>query len=553
MAHDVLETLSEGVRVALARAGLAGEEVPEIVWEIPREPSHGDYATNAAMLLARRQRRSPRQVAEAIREHLPALEAIERAEVGGPGFLNVFLAPGWCYRAMAEVLQAGAGYGTRRLGAGERVQVEFVSANPTGPLVVVNARAAAVGDALARILEAVGYAVQREFYVNDAGNQFLDLARAMECRLRQALGEPAELPEGAYPGEYVSDLAREYLAEHGGAVLGLAEAERLDRLGRFAVERIVAEQREVLRQYGVEYDCWFSERVLREAHDPERAVELLREKGYVYEEEGAVWFRSTAFGDEKDRVLVKSDGELTYFVPDIAYHLGKFRRGFTKVIDLWGPDHHGYVPRMQAALRALGYPEGALEVLIVQLVRLLRAGEPVRMSKRRGEFVTMAELIEEVGRDAARFTFLTRRHDSPLDFDLELVTQQSAENPVYYVQYAYARIASIFGFLRERRLEVPEWSRVRLERLELPEEVGLIKKVLQYPDVVLQAARALEPHRIAYYLQELAAAFHAYYNRHRVVTDDLPLTHARLALVHGVGLVLRNGLGLLGVSAPEKM
>ena len=551
MGVDVTTVLSEGVRTALRTAGLP--EPGTVSWEVPRETDHGDYATNLAMLMARAMKQSPRKVAEAIRDHLPPIEAVERVEVAGPGFLNVFLTPAWCREALREVLTAGEGYGRSTLGQGRLVQVEFVSANPTGPLVIVNARAAAVGDALVRILRAVGFDARGEYYINDAGNQFLSLARAMECRLRQALGEDVSLPEGAYPGEYIIDLARVYLDHHGPEILGSPETERLDTLGRFAVERIVAEQRELLRQYGVEYDVWFSERSLRESGAPEEVIRLLRGRDMAYDSEGAIWFRATAFGDDKDRVLVKSDGEVTYFVPDIAYHLNKFRRGFTKVIDLWGPDHHGYVPRMKAAMRALGTPEDALEILIVQVVRLLRSGELVKMSKRRGEFTTMAELLEEVGRDAARFTFLTRRHDSPLDFDLDLVTRQTSENPVYYVQYAHARVASIFQFLRERGLGEPEWERVDLGPLVLPEELDLIKRLLQFPNVVEGAARAYEPHRVAYYLQELAAAFHPYYNRHRVVTDDRALTAARLALVRGVGQVIKSGLGLLGVSAPEKM
>jgi arginyl-tRNA synthetase len=503
------------------------------------------------LILAKSVRQPPRQVAERIRQHFPPIVQVQRVEVAGPGFLNVFLAPEWCATALGEVLESGATYGKSDAGKGRRVQIEFVSANPTGPLVVVNARAAAIGDSLGRILAAQGYRVFREYYVNDAGNQVQTLARSLEIRIRQQQGEKVDLPEDAYPGEYLVELAKEYVAAAGGKGPGAPES--LDRLGRFAVERITAEQRRILSAYGVEFDGWFSERTLRDSGEPSRVLDRLRERGWVYDAEGAVWFRSTAFGDDKDRVLVKSDGEPTYFVSDIAYHVTKIGRGFEHLIDLWGPDHHGHVPRMQAALKALGYPEGILDVLIVQLVSLLREGQPVRMSKRMGEFVTMEELISEVGRDAARFTFLTRRHDSPLDFDLEVVTRQAAENPVYYVQYAHARISSIFQHLREKKLPDPDWRRVDLGRLSLPEEQSLIKRLLQFPHMAAGAARALEPHRIAYYLQELGGLFHPYYNRHRVIGDDLALTHARLALSAGVGLVVRNGLELLGVSAPEKM
>ncbi len=551
MGLNVTDSLSDALRAALDGAGLEAPE--DLVWEVPREEAHGDYATNVSMVLARATRRPPRQVAELIYRHFPPLPQVERVEVAGPGFLNVFLAPACGATALGDILEAGDTYGKGDRGRGRRVQIEFVSANPTGPLVVVNARAAGLGDSLGRILAAQGYRVFREYYVNDAGNQVQTLARSLEIRIRQQRGEAVEIPEEAYPGDYLVELAKEYLTTEGPGSLELPQAGRLDRLGRFAVERITAEQRRVLSAYGVEFDSWFSERALRESGEPTRLLERLRERGHVYEAEGAVWFRSTAFGDDKDRVLVKSDGEATYFVNDIAYHVNKAGRGFERLIDLWGPDHHGHVPRMKAALKALGYPDTMLDVLIVQLVSLLREGQPVRMSKRMGEFVTMEQLIGEVGRDAARFTFLTRRHDSPLDFDLEVVKRQTAENPVYYVQYAHARISSIFQHLREKKLPAPDWRRVDLRRLALPEEQSLIKRLLQFPYVVDGAARALEPHRIAYYLQELAGLFHPYYNRHRVISDDLVLTYARLALAAGVGLVIRGGLDLLGVGAPEQM
>ncbi len=551
MGLNVTDRLSEALRVALQAARLVAPG--EVLWEVPREEAHGDYATNVAMLLAKSARLQPREVAEMIRRYFPAIPEVQKVEVAGPGFLNVFLAPSWRATALREILDAGGRYGRSEAEGAPRVQIEFVSANPTGPLVVVNARAAAVGDSLGRILAAQGYRVFREYYVNDAGNQVETLARSLEIRIRQQLGETVELPEDAYPGEYVVELAREWLAAEGAKVLETPEAGHLDRLGRFAVARITEGQRRTLSAYGVEFDNWFSERALADGGEPARVVERLRERGFVYESEGAVWFRSTAFGDDKDRVLVKSDGEATYFVSDIAYHVNKIGRGFERLIDLYGPDHHGHVLRMQAALKGLGYPDRILDILIIQLVTLLREGQPVRMSKRMGEFVTMEQLIGEVGPDAARFTFLTRRHDSPLDFDLEVVTRQSTENPVYYVQYAHARVASIFQHLREKKLPLPDWGGVDLGRLSLAEEQSLIKRLLQFPHVAAAAARALEPHRIAYYLQELAGLFHPYYKEHRVIGADLGLTHARLALVAAVGLVIRNGLDLLGVSAPEKM
>ncbi len=566
--RSVTDQLSEGLRTALAAAGLP--PLAECVWEVPREEAHGDYATNAAMVLARAARRSPRQVAESIVGHFPALPAVGGLDVAGPGFINVTLAPDWCRAALPEILAAGGGYGAGEDGHGRRIRLEFVSANPTGPLVIVNARAAAVGDSLARLLRSQGYGVTAEYYVNDAGNQFLALARSFEARVRQALGEDAALPENGYPGEYLIDLARDYLKDHPHvtresletfrALEALGAKSWLDELGAYAVARIVEGQKKVLHDYGVDFDVWtFEQRDVRDRGLPEQVLAELTARELSYGQDGALWFRASRFGDEKDRVLRKSDGELTYFAVDVAYHhylkfadYGK-RIEAHHVVDLLGPDHHGYVTRMRAAMQALGHPSVAFQVLIIQLVTLLREGQPVRMSKRRGEFVLMEELIEEVGRDAARFTFLTRRHDSPLEFDLVVVTRQSAENPVYYVQYAHARIASLFKQAAAQGIAVPDWGSVDLAPLALPEELSLVKRLLQFPNLVAGAARALEPHRVAYWLQELAGQFHPYYKVNRVLGDDRALTAARLALCAAVGQVVRNGLALLGVSAPESM
>ena len=563
----ITERLTEGVRAALARAGLPEPEA--CLWEVPRQAEHGDYATNVALTLARAARRTPRQVAELIVKHFPSLLEVERLEVAGPGFLNVFLSPAWCTRALGEILAAGDAYGRGESERGRRVRLEFVSANPTGPLVIVSARAAAVGDSLARLLRAQGAQVTTEFYVNDAGTQFEALARSLEARVLQELGQPASVPDNGYPGEYLVDLAREYLAEQRGVSAREREAtsallarggerERLEHFGRYAVLRILEQQRRVLRDYGVEFDVWTSEqRDVRDLHLPEKVLEELAARKLTYEHEGALWFRSSALGeevgDDKDRVLRRSNGEVTYFAVDVAYHHYVKFRSADRVINLFGPDHHGYVPRMKAAMQALGHPPDAFEVLIVQLVTLLRDGQPVRMSKRRGEFVLMEELLEEVGRDAARFTFLTRRHDSPLEFDLAVATRQSAENPVYYVQYAHARIASIYKQAAEQGIGVPPLGEVDLSPLREGEEIAIIKRLVQYPEIVRGAARALEPHRVAYWLRELAGVFHPYYKNHRVILDDRRLMFARLALCAGVGRVVRNGLALLGVSAPESM
>jgi len=555
MHETITDHLAKALRAALTVAGLP---VPDdVVWQVPREEAHGDYATNVAMTLARPARKAPRQIAEAIVSHFPKTGLVDRLEIAGPGFLNVFLAADWCAESLKEILAAGDAYGTSAAGQGTRLLLEFVSANPTGPLVIVNARAAAVGDALARILRSQGHGVEAQFYVNDAGNQFDALASSVDVRLRQALGEPAELSENSYPGEYLVDLVKEWIAADPAAMRALAalpEGERVPRLGRMAVEDMVRGQRAVLEAYGTTFDRWaYEERDVRQAALPERAIAALAAAGHTYEQDGALWFRSTAFGDDKDRVLRKSDGELTYFAVDIGFHhFGKFG-GMDTIIDFLGPDHHGHVSRMKAALQALGHPPERFDVLIVQLVTLLRDGQPVRMSKRRGEFVLMEELIEEVGKDAARFTFLTRRHDSPLDFDLAVATRQSADNPVFYVQYAHARVASLFRTATEQKVALPPWDRVDFRPLRLPEEQSLIKRLLQYPGLVAAAARAREPHRVAYYLSELAGLYHPYYKSHRVITEDRALTLARLGLSAAAGQVVRNGLGLLGVSAPESM
>jgi arginyl-tRNA synthetase len=559
------ERLTRAVATALTAAGLPA--VTDCAWEVPRQTEHGDYASNVAMALARAAKRAPRQVAQAVVEHFPALPEVQRLEIAGPGFLNVFLSPTWVAQALGDILAAGPAHGHGSDLAGQRVRVEFVSANPTGPLVIVNARAAAVGDALTRLLRARGARVTSEFYVNDAGNQFEALARSFETRVRQAVGEAAVLPDNGYPGEYLVDLAGEYVTEHKLATSAdlqahlarLAAAGRpTEQLGRWAVTRILDGQKRVLAAYGVQFDAWTSEqRDVRDRGLPARMLQELSARGLTYEQDGALWFRSTQVGDEaaddKDRVLRRGSGEVTYFGVDIAYHHAVKFADADRLINLLGPDHHGYVGRIRAAMQALGHPPEAFEVLIVQLVTLLRDGQPVRMSKRRGEFVLMEELLEEVGRDAARFTFLTRRHDSPLEFDLAVATRQSSDNPVYYVQYAHARIRSILRQAAEQGIVLPAGDAIDLTALTEPEEQALIKRLLHYPEVVRGAARALEPHRIAFWLQELAGAFHPYYKTHRVIQDDRRLLLARLALCAAVGRVVANGLDLLGVAAPETM
>ena len=561
------ERLTHGVQTAMAAAGLP--PVTDCAWEVPRQAEHGDYATNVAMASAKAARKAPRQIADAIVKHFPAMPEVARLEIAGPGFLNVFLTPEWVATSLRDVLAAGAAYGRATDLAGQRVRLEFVSANPTGPLVIVNARAAAIGDAMARLLRARGARVTTEYYINDAGNQFEALARSFEARIRQAVGENAPLPEKGYPGEYLIDFAAEYVREHGlsdaaslqahlAALTKDGGASATERLGRWAVGRMVEGQGRVLAEYGVTFDVWSSEQHdVRDRGLADKILDELKTRGLTYEKDGALWFRSTEVGeedtDDKDRVLRRTGGGPTYFAVDIAYHHYVKFAGADRLINLLGPDHHGYVARIRAAMQALGHPPEAFEVMLVQLVTLLRDGQPVRMSKRRGEFVLMDELLEEVGRDAARFTFLTRRHDSPLEFDLAVATRQSSDNPVYYVQYAHARIRSIARQAAEQGIAVPAWDAVDLGALTEPEEQAIIKRLLDYPEMVRGAARAREPHRIAFWLQELAGAFHPYYKAHRVIQDDRRLMLARFALCAAVGQVIANGLELLGVSAPETM
>jgi arginyl-tRNA synthetase len=563
---SLTDRLTKGVATALSAAGLP--LAADYAWDVPRQAEHGDYATNAAMTLARAAKRAPRQIAEAIVKHFPPMPEVERLEVAGPGFVNVFLAPGWVAQSLREILAAGERYGRGDELAAQRIRLEFVSANPTGPLVIVNARAAAIGDSLARLLRARGARVVTEFYVNDAGNQFDALARSFEARVREAVGEAVTFPDKGYPGEYLIDMAGEYLREHDIAdapalqrhLAGLASsggASPTEQLGRWAVARMLEGQRRVLADYGVSFDVWTSEQHdVRDRGLADKMLDELTARGLAYEQDGALWFRSTQaseeVADDKDRVLRRTSGGATYFAVDVAYHEYVKFADADRLINLLGPDHHGYVARMRAAMQALGHSTEAFEVLIVQLVTLLRDGQPVRMSKRRGEFVLMEELLEEVGRDAARFTFLTRRHDSPLEFDLAVATRQSSDNPVYYVQYAHARIRSIARQAAEQGLAAAG-DLADVEVLTDPEEQALIKRLLHYPEVVRGSARALEPHRIAFWLQELAGAFHPYYKSHRVIQDDRRLTRARLALCAAVGRVIANGLDLLGVEAPETM
>ncbi|MDQ0285000.1 arginyl-tRNA synthetase [Desulfofundulus luciae] len=555
LVQEVREHLAGALERALAsavsRGLLPAVTPPAFVVEVPREKEHGDFATNLAMLLARSARLAPRKIAEALVAHLDLTGiSVEKVEVAGPGFINFYLAPRWVLAELPRIIAADRDYGRVNLGNGSRVQVEFVSANPTGLLHMGNARGAALGDSIAAILDFAGYRVTREYYINDAGNQIENFGRSLEARYFQLLGLPAQVPEEGYHGEDIIDTVRGFVERFGDQYLHTPEEERRRALVDYALKEKLAAIKKALEDFGVHYDVWFSEKSLHESGAVQEAIDILRRRGYLYEYEGALWFKATEFGVEKDEVLVRSNGVPTYFAADIAYHLDKFRRGFDRVINIWGADHHGHVARMKGAVAALGYNPDALEIVIMQLVRLYRGGELVRMSKRSGQFVTLEELVEEVGRDAARYFFVLRSADSHLDFDLDLARAQTNENPVYYIQYAHARICSI---LRQLDREAPLPEQVDLGLLKEEAELALARKLADFPEEVALGAKDLAPHRMARYLHEVAGLLHSFYNSHRVITGDEALTAARLVLVDATRIVLRNGLRLLGLSAPERM
>ncbi len=554
MKQALVRLLEKSIRAGIDQKVLLLPVPTRIEVELTKDPGHGDYASNIAMVLAKQAKKNPREIAKMLTERIEDREGLlDRVEIAGPGFLNFFVRQAGFARLLGDVHLQGERYGSSDLGRRRRVQIEYVSANPTGPLHIGHARGAVVGDVMANILDAVGFKVFREYYINDAGNQMNNLGKSVLLRYRELLGETVEFSEGCYRGEYIRELASELRKKDGDRYIREKPEDLIPRFTEFAAGAILEGIQEDLRIFGCVFDRYFSERELYRDDGVGKLLGELEEKGFIYREEGTLWFRTTAFGDEKDRVVVRQNGDPTYFAADIAYHLNKFQRGFESVIDIWGADHHGYIPRMSAAVQALGYEKDALKVILVQLVNLLREGKPVAMSTRSGEFVTLREVVDEVGRDAARYNFLMRRSDSHLDFDLEIAKKQSNENPVYYVQYAHARICSILRIAAERGYTVPAYDRADLSLLQLPEEVDLVKAVTRFPEVLEGAARSLEPHRVTFYLNDLAGLFHSYYNKNKVISDDAALTGARLFLCRSVLTVLQNALKILGVSAPEKM
>ncbi|MDO8616459.1 MAG: arginine--tRNA ligase [Dehalococcoidia bacterium] len=559
MVKDEIEAL---IRSAVSSAQHAGElppvAVPDTLVERPQKPDYGDYATSVPLRLARAAGMTPLELAHLIVKHMDgarAAGAVEDVTVAPPGFINFRLSAAWLAAQVNAILQEGDAFGNVPLGAGRQVQVEFVSANPVGPIHVGNGRGLALGDTLARVLSAAGYEVQREYLVNDAGTQTETFAATLYARYQQLFGRHVEIPEGGYPGEYMIGLAQQLRDEFGDSLLRPEGEPYPPEVHEVGVQRMLEVIKRDLEAIGVRYDNWFSERSLYSGDLYQKAMALLRERGYVAEREGAVWFASSALGEEKDNVLVRSTGAPTYFASDVAYHYDKFLlRGFDRVINVWGADHQGHVPRMKAAVAALGIDPERLSIIIYQLVTLKRGSEVVKLSKRAGEIVTLREVLEEVGADAARFNFVGRAADSHMDFDLELAKRQSAENPVYYVQYAHARIAGILLQAAERFPVLPgKDSGGDVSLLREEPELALIRKMLRLPELVEQIALTLEPHQLPYYAVELATAFHDFYEKCRVLTDDEALSRARLKLVSAAKVVLARSLDLMGMSAPERM
>ena len=561
MKEKLRRLIQQAITCCIADNSLIQGEIPAFVVEVPAQQGHGDFASNVAMTLSRPQRKAPRVVAQVLLDHLPqGDDFLERVEIAGPGFINFFLKDAAWQHTLAEIESKGDAFGSSNSGQGRKVQVEFVSANPTGPLHIGHGRGAAIGDTLCRLLSAAGWEVTREFYYNDAGAQITNLARSVQARCLGIEPDDPRWPTDGYQGEYIRDVANAYLAGEtvvadDRAVTSAADADNLDAIREFAVASLRREQDQDLAAFDVRFDVYSLESELYTSGRVTQAVQRIVANNHTYEQDGALWLRTTDFGDDKDRVMRKADGSYTYFVPDVAYHLDKWQRGFIRVINEQGADHHSTVTRVRAGLQALdaGIPQGWPEYVLHQMVTVMRGGEEVKISKRAGSYVTLRDLIDEVGRDATRFFFVMRKPDSQLTFDIDLAKQQTLDNPVYYVQYAHARICSIFANARDKGFIIPSFHESSVRRLDSTEELALIKQLAGFPEIVAGAASSFEPHRITGYLQELAGLFHGFYNKNRVITEDAALTGARLFLLRCVATTLKNGVGILGISAPETM
>ncbi|HAM51163.1 MAG TPA: arginine--tRNA ligase [Nitrospiraceae bacterium] len=546
--------MKKGVKAMIEQVvrKLGVDRIP-VELEIPREERFGDIATPVAMSLSKILKKPPSKIAADIVSSLEAQEIFERIEIAGPGFINFTFSKKYLFSELKSLLAGKEKFLRREIGKGQRIQVEFVSANPTGPLHLGHGRGAAVGAALSNLLKAAGYEVEREYYINDAGRQVKILGLSVFAKYQQLLGIEYPFPEDGYRGHYVEDLARRFISRYGNRYSEMSFQEASEFFTDFSYKEMLREIEEDLKAFGIVFDAWQSERELYSKNDVDNAIDDLRHRRHLYRQDNALWFRATVFGDDKDRVIIKSDGEFTYFASDIAYHRKKIEKGLDAIVDIWGADHHGYISRLKAVIQALGYPPEHLKIILVQMVTLLRAGKPVQMSKRAGEFVTLREVMDEVGPDTTKFIFLTRRPDSHLEFDLDVAKEQSAENPVFYLQYANARINSIFVRARESGVSIEDLEGVDLSLLLTPEELRIIKKLLTYTVIFEGAVLSHEPHRITFYLQELAGLFHPYYNKFRVITGDAELSAARLALCEAIRVVLKDGLEILGLSTPERM
>lgn len=552
---DILNDIIQEALTGLCRDNDMETDLPEIILERPKRQGQGDWATNVALQMARNFNLPPRELARLFVERLPENAHIKKVEIAGPGFINFFLTNRWIRDIVEDILSSNDAYGRPDLGKDRNVQVEFVSANPTGPLHVGHGRGAAVGDITANILSFAGWNVQREYYVNDAGLQMDILGRSTRARYFELAGFPekAPFPEDGYKGDYIYDLAKGLLEEKGVSLLEMATEDSLPFFRDYASDNILNSIKKDLEGFGVKFDRWFSEKSLYDNQLVMRTVNYLKDKGYVYEEEGALWFRSTAFEDEKDRVLIRANGVPTYFASDVAYHKEKFDRGFDRVIDVWGADHHGYIPRVRSAIAALGKDPDAFSVFLIQFVNLLRGGEQIAMSTRAGEFITLKDVLDEVGVDATRYFFVMRRSDSHLDFDLELAKRQSTDNPVYYIQYAHARICSVLKEADTRGITLDIEEGFDEETLSTPEEKRLAARISAFPEEVEKAALEMAPHVIANYALELAGDFHSFYNSCRILGESDRIMKARLFLAEAAGILLATNLRLLGISAPERM
>ena len=554
MKHFVRKLINSALDQAKNNGDLELSVMPEVVVEKPKEEKFGDFSTSLAMGLSKSERRKPYEVAEILSRHLQSSEEyIASVTIAGPGFLNLIMKPIFFLERLVKVAEQGDQYGSSNAGQGKKVLLEFVSANPTGPLHVGHGRGAAVGDMLGRLLDKAGYDVSTEYYINDVGNQMNTLGRSTWARYLELQGKVNEFPADYYQGDYIKDIARDIKNKHGNEFLNKTEEQVLSFFREYALGSVLDGIKKDLSDFDVSFDRWFSEKNLYDQKLVDTSVNWLREEKHVYDKDGAVWLKSSKFNDEKDRVLIKQSGEKTYFCSDIAYHKNKIDRGFELIVDLWGADHHGYVPRMKSALKAMGYDESVFKVMLIQFVSLKRGGEKVSMSTRSGEFETLAEVIKDVGLDATRFFFLMRSSDTHLDFDLELAKKESADNPVFYIQYAHARICSIFRKATENGIKLLDSADIDLSPLKNEEEFIMIKKILSFGETIEKSAELLEVHRIAFYLQDLVGTFHRYYSRNRIVSDDHALSSARLFLMNCLRITIRNGLSVMGVSAPDRM